>query len=251
MLAHRLSSILGKLISNSQNSFVGWRQILNLVLIANECLDSRVRSGTPSVIVMLDIEKVYDHVNWNALFYLMERMGFAERWGRWMSACITTVRFFVLINGSPEGIFGSSCGLCQGDPLSQLFCPFGSNLISVCVFQAHSFLFFYPAVVVDQVFHEQCIRALFMDPQTSLFSNFFIKNGSHGTIYTFKNYFTTVFSVFSFSKINSIQTDPLFLLVMEVLSRLLKRTEEGGFLWWFSSWHLDARGLEYFSSPFY
>ena len=173
MLAHRLSSILGKLISNSQNSFVGWRQILNLVLIANECLDSRVRSGTPSVIVMLDIEKVYDHVNWNALFYLMERMGFGERWRRWMSACITTVWFFVLINGSPEGIFGSSCGLCQGDPLSQLFCPFGSNLISVCVFQAHSFLFFYPAVVVDQVFHEQCIHALFMDPQTSLFNNFF------------------------------------------------------------------------------
>ena len=45
---------------------------------------------------------------------------------------------------------------------------------------------------------EQCICALFMDPQTSLFSNFFIKNGSHGTIHTFKNYFATMFSVFSF-----------------------------------------------------
>ena len=33
------------------------------------------------------------------------------------------------------------------------------------------------------------------DPQTSLLSNFFIKNGSHGTIYTFKNYFTIVFLV--------------------------------------------------------
>ena len=46
--------------------------------------------------------------------------------------------------------------------------------------------------------HEQCICALFMDPQIPLFSNFFIKNGSHGTIYTFKNYFATMFSVFSF-----------------------------------------------------
>ena len=45
---------------------------------------------------------------------------------------------------------------------------------------------------------EQCIYALFMDPQITLFSNFFIKNGSHGTIYTFKNYFATVFSVFNF-----------------------------------------------------
>ena len=51
------------------------------------------------------------------------------------------------------------------------------------------------AVTFDR---EQCICALFMDPQITLFNNFFIKNGSHGTIYTFKNYFATVFSVFSF-----------------------------------------------------
>ena len=58
--------------------------------------------------------------------------------------------------------------------------------------------------------YEQCICALFMDLQIPLFSNFFIKNGSHGTIHTFKNYFTTVFSVFSFNKISSIQTDPKY-----------------------------------------
>ena len=48
------------------------------------------------------------------------------------------------------------------------------------------------------VFCEQCIRALFTDPQISFFIKFFIKNGSHSTIHTFKNYFATVFSVFSF-----------------------------------------------------
>ena len=31
--------------------------------------------------------------------------------------------------------------------------------------------------------------------QITLFSNFFIKNGSHSTIYIFKNYFATVFSI--------------------------------------------------------
>ena len=36
------------------------------------------------------------------------------------------------------------------------------------------------------------------DPQISLFCNFFIKNGFHGTVHTFKNYFAIVFSVFSF-----------------------------------------------------
>ena len=49
------------------------------------------------------------------------------------------------------------------------------------------------------IFHsKQCIRALFTDPQIPFFNYFFIKNGSHGTIHIFKNYFATVFSVFSF-----------------------------------------------------
>ena len=43
------------------------------------------------------------------------------------------------------------------------------------------------------------------DPQTLFFGYFFIKNGSHSTIHTFKNYFATMFSVFS--KISGIQLD--------------------------------------------
>ena len=55
-----------------------------------------------------------------------------------------------------------------------------------------------------------------MDPQISFFNNFFIKNESHGTIYIFKNYFTTVFFSFQFqlSIFNCIQTDPVDELVL-------------------------------------
>ena len=47
---------------------------------------------------------------------------------------------------------------------------------------------------------------MFMRPTITLFRKKNIKNESHGTIYIFKNYFATVFSVFS--KISYIQTDP-------------------------------------------
>jgi hypothetical protein len=120
VLANRMKNVLGKIISNSQNAFIGGCQILDSVLIANEVLDTCMRSGVPGVICKLDLEKAYDHVNWNFLLYLLKRCGFGERWRELIEWCISTTRFSILVNGTPESFFNSSRGIRQGDPLSPL-----------------------------------------------------------------------------------------------------------------------------------
>jgi len=48
-------------------------------------------------------------------------MGFPSKWRRRIFFCISTIRFSVLINAEALGLFFSSRGLHQGDPLSPIF----------------------------------------------------------------------------------------------------------------------------------
>ena len=111
VLVNRLKTSLLKVILKAQNAFVEGRQILDAVLVANEAIDSIVRGNSSAVLCKLDLEKAYDHVDWSFLLSVLTKMGFRERWVRWISWCISSASFSVMINGSPCGFFQSSRGL--------------------------------------------------------------------------------------------------------------------------------------------
>jgi hypothetical protein len=57
ILANKLKMVLEKLISKSHNAFIRGRQVLDPILISNECLDSRLRSNELGVICKMDLER--------------------------------------------------------------------------------------------------------------------------------------------------------------------------------------------------
>ncbi|RVX07436.1 hypothetical protein CK203_022574 [Vitis vinifera] len=74
VIANKLKLVVGKVVSRAQNAFMEGRQILDVVLVANEVIDLILKSNEGAVMCKLDIKK-------------------------W---CISTASFFVLVNGSPS-----------------------------------------------------------------------------------------------------------------------------------------------------
>ena len=118
MLANRLNGVLAKVISKTQNAFAEGKQILDAMLIANEVINSILKSNGGAILCKLDIKKAYDHVEWSFLLTIMEKMGFGEKWLRWIKWCLSIAKFSVVVNGTPSGFFQSFKGLRRGDPLS-------------------------------------------------------------------------------------------------------------------------------------
>ena len=89
-----------------------------MLLWRNEVILSLLKSNESSLLCKLNIEKAYDHVNWDFLFAFLKKIGFGEKWMLWIKWCISSTRFLVLVDGAPMGFFQSSRDLRQGDPLS-------------------------------------------------------------------------------------------------------------------------------------
>ena len=108
VLANRLRRVIDKVVSPSQNAFVEGKQILDAALIANEVVDVMLRRNDGGVVCKLDIEKAYGHLNWEFVLEVMRRKSFGQRWLTWITWCMSTASFSILINGTFLGFFRST-----------------------------------------------------------------------------------------------------------------------------------------------
>ena len=124
IVVDRLGQILSGLISFHQFGFIPGRRIHDCIALASEGVNSlgnHFREG--NLVLKVDIRKAFYTLDWNFLLAVLSSWGFSDTFVGWINHILHSARLSILVNGSPEGYFGCSQGVRQGDPLSPLlFC---------------------------------------------------------------------------------------------------------------------------------
>ncbi|KAI5075908.1 hypothetical protein GOP47_0009984 [Adiantum capillus-veneris] len=107
-LSLRLQPMLDFLIHPTHTGFVKDRSILDNIFTFWEAVSLARLRGEFLVVLLLDFEKAYDHVDWAFLKATMLRMGFPEAWIRGMAALYRSTHTQVLMSGGRGDRFSIS-----------------------------------------------------------------------------------------------------------------------------------------------
>lgn len=121
IVATRLSSFIGDILSPSQYGFIPGCNIHTCIAISSETINSLHMGKHGNMAIKVDITKAFDTVNWDFIYQVLSCMGFYTRFIKMIASILNSARLSILINGTPQGYFACSRGVRQGDPLSPFF----------------------------------------------------------------------------------------------------------------------------------
>lgn len=115
LLSKRLNSILQLVISHSQNAFIPGQLLTENVLLATEIVHGyNKRNVERSAMLKVDLKKAFDSVRWDFIIATLKGLSISDVFINWITQCITTPSFSILVNGHSCGYFKSNQGCDKG-----------------------------------------------------------------------------------------------------------------------------------------
>ena len=133
LLADRLQEKILRCIHINQYGFIKGKSIHDCLAWSFEYLHQCKASKNKVVILKLDFEKAFDSIEHEAIFLMLQKLGFPKLFISWVKSILQSGTSAVLMNGVPGRNFKCRRGVRQGDPLSPLLFVLGAELLQFVI----------------------------------------------------------------------------------------------------------------------
>ena len=119
-LSMRFKLIMEDLILNDQNAFIRNRFIGSNVMDVFSLIEAAEENQEEAVLILLDIEKAFDSINWRFLKSILKATGVPDTFIRWIDVMVKDKELRIANNGFISDPFYPQKGVAQGCTLSPL-----------------------------------------------------------------------------------------------------------------------------------
>ena len=130
VLADRLKQALPDIIHANQSGGVKGRKIGQNIRLIEDILEDM---DGENLILLIDQQKAFDRVEWEWLFYVLEKFNFGEYFINWVKLIYKDMKSAILTNGYVSPYFSITRGIRQGDSLSALLYVVQAEALSECI----------------------------------------------------------------------------------------------------------------------
>ena len=114
VLAVRLKKVISKLIAYDQTAYVQGRYIGESIRVIQDLIDFADLEDQEGLIFSSDLEKAFDSVDHNFLFFVLRKFGFGPSFIQWVKTLLCKLESCVMNNGCSTGYFTLHRGTRQG-----------------------------------------------------------------------------------------------------------------------------------------